>query len=67
MKFLASYLVVAARNQDDQRTPRRVEVTAGSVVPLDDEARAVPPNRRTDTVRAILLGQRTGEVQRSMN
>jgi hypothetical protein len=37
------------------------------VVPLDEEARALPPKRRMHAVRAILLGQLTGEVQRTVN
>jgi hypothetical protein len=67
MKFLASYTVIGERSPDGSSKPRYIEVKAGSVVPLDEEARALPPKRRMHAVRAILLGQITGEVQRTVN
>ncbi len=40
-----------------------MRVKADSVVPLDREAEALPPDERADMVGAILLGQIAGEVQ----
>jgi hypothetical protein len=67
MKFLASYTVITGRSLKGETKVRRIEVATGSVVPLDEEARALSPERRTEAVRAILLGQITGEVQQILN
>jgi hypothetical protein len=67
MKFLASYTVIKGRGPKGETKVRRIDVATGSVVPLDEEARALSPERRFEAVRAILLGQLTGEVQRMVN
>jgi hypothetical protein len=67
MKFMISYTVVDQPGGAPQSTPRTVRVTNSNVVPLDDEARALPPTRRTHAVRAILLGEIVGEIQWAVN
>lgn len=62
MKFLASYTFVGNRN--GKTRPRRVNVAAASIVPLDAEAEALPLARRLNAVRAIVLGEIAGEVRR---
>ncbi len=67
MRFLVSYTVVDERSADGEKTPRHVRVTDSGVIPLDDEARALPAARRTHAVRAILLGHIVGEIQWALN
>ena len=67
MKFMISYTVVDQPSGNSGPAPRTVRVTNSNVVPLDDEARALPLTRRTNAVRAILLGEIVGEIQWAQN
>jgi hypothetical protein len=63
MRFLVSQPVSGTPIPDDEEESRRARLTDKSVVPLDDEARALPATLRAHAVRAILLGQIMGEIQ----
>jgi hypothetical protein len=67
MKFMISYTVVEPEGGERRPAPRTVRVTNSNVIPLDDEARALPLTRRTHAVRAILLGEIVGEIQWAVN